>query len=151
MVGDREAPGSGIRIGGPIFGNDIQAGERGEIEQEEVGVETMQAGRLEKAGRVGNCLGTQGEAWKEAHEAGAQTVGGLQGQGGWVAAADFKLPDLIVEVIGGAQAEIGCQSESQRVAGGEIPIAHTYSIRVFGLKVKGFVLEYLVMRNYAES
>ena len=104
-----------------------------------------------KAGWVGNSLGTQGEAWKEAHEAGAQTVGGVQGQGRRVAGAGFKLPDLIVEVIGIAQAEIGCQSESQRVTGGEIPFAHAYSIRGFGWKVKGFVLEYLVMRNYAES
>ena len=141
VVGEREAPGGGMRIGYPIFGNDIQAGEGAEIEQEVVGVETTQAGRLEKVGRVGNRLGTQAEARKEPHEAGAQAVGGVQGQGGRVAAAGFELPDLVVDVIGGTQAEIGCQGESQRVARSEIPIAHGYSIRGFGSKVKGFVLE----------
>ena len=75
-----------------------------------------------------------------------RNVASAQSQGRRIASADFKLPDLVVDVIGATQAEIGCQGESQRVARGEFPIAHVQSIRGFGPKVKGFVLEYLATK-----
>ena len=109
---------------------------------QEVGIEMSQARRRGKAGRVDNRPAFQGKTRKDAHEAGAQAVSGTQGQGRWVTAG-FEFPDLIVDVIGGAQAEIRCQSEHQGVAGAESPCTHKYSIRGFGLKVKGFVLEFV--------
>ena len=114
---------------------------------EEVGIKSAQTRRQMKCSWVGKRLTAQGEARKQAHEAGAQAVSGAKGQGRRIAAG-FELPDMIVDVIGAAQAEIRCQVECLRVTGTEIPIAHAYSIRSFWPKVKGFVLEYLSERRW---
>lgn len=109
---------------------------------QEIGIEMPQARWQGKGGRVGNHPTVHGKTRKDPHGAGTQTVSGEQSQGSRVAAG-FEFPDLIVDVIGGAQAEIGSQSENHGVAGAESPFTHKYSIRGFGQKVKGFVLEFV--------
>ena len=92
MVGKRKSPGGAMRIGSPIFGKNIQVRERGKIEQEEVGIKTVQAQRAEKESRVGNRSFPWAETWEDAHEAGTQAVSGVQGHGRRVACTGFEFP-----------------------------------------------------------
>jgi hypothetical protein len=138
IVGDREAPGGCVRIGNPVIGNDVYVWKRREIKLEEVRIKTMQARRQGKGVWVGNHVLAHAEARKKPHGPGPESISGAQGHGGWIAAG-FELPDLVVDVIIGAQAEIRRQGGFQWFARAESPFTHAYSIQAFGPKVKGFL------------
>jgi hypothetical protein len=150
-VGDRETPGNGVRIGNPIFGNNVYIEERCEIKLEIIWKESMQARWQGKGSRIGNHLAAKSEARKKAHGTRPQAVGGVQGQGGRVTAAGFELPDLIIDVIGLTQAKIRGQGECQRVAGAESPIAHVYKytgVWAEGQRFCAKILKYSKMSIY---
>ncbi len=131
LIHNSETPGDGMRVGCPVFSINFNPGNRGKIEPEEIGVETTQSRWGQERGRVGYRLVAKGEAREETHTAGAQPVGGSQSQRRRVATADLKFPDMIVDVVGGAQAKISRQGEGERIPRAECPFAHPSSIRLF--------------------
>ncbi len=133
-----EASADGLGAGNPIFGADFDPRIGSESDRQEVGIESADSRRAGKFRGVVQGHAIFGKTGKEAHQARTQAVGSAQRQRGGVAAAQVQLPNLIVDIIGGGQAGVGCEGQLERVAGAKVPGTHTITIvRGSAPEVKG--------------
>jgi hypothetical protein len=140
-VGEGESPSDSLRMGYPEFSQYFKIRARTKIERECIGEELAQARRQRKSCWIGNGLSAKAEAGKDSHQGCPQSVGGTQGKGWRISAPGLEFPDMVVEVVGGAQAKISRQGEGEWIPRAKRPSSHRISIRSFLLEVKGFVLE----------
>ena len=103
-VGDGQAPCNRLRSGNPEFGCDRQVFEGNKIESNEVGIEATQSRLASERGRVCDRLVVFSEAQEKPHGAGAQSIGCVQANRGRFGSAEFHFPNVVVYVIGFAEA-----------------------------------------------
>ena len=101
----------------------------------------MKGAKARRAGKVCGVCDSDAiltEAREEAHRAGAQAEGGAQRKARRFTGEEIQFPGVIIGVVHITKAEIGRESQAERISVGELPVAHGCIVRADGREVKGY-------------
>ena len=118
-IDECQATSQHVRFRNPIFRGDFKAFDGNKIKTKEVWKETPQARRCVECGRIRDCATCFDKAVEQAQVVRTQAEGGSNNKAGRFTTAQIQFPDMIVDVVGHAQACICGESEAEWIAGAQ--------------------------------